>query len=271
MIDDRTVSVEFVDAASGQTFARTDLAATALPASFAVKTTLQLSGESWLVEHADPVTAPEFTATGRLVLTIRRMESMPAEEMLYSLPTICDTLPGTGPATDPDEHLQLHEDDWRQVELLSRKQADQIHTDLDAIQRVYEQHGQRDDEGRLTAFRQIHVRSIAPVAESVSYAKFRSLLPAPQRAYAGVGFQGAAVAVVDSFALKTGALSWYGTVDDDRVSVLALQFNAAGDPVPAAVLGTVLRMFDLVLVDWCRCAAIDADGLTEYLSAIGTM
>jgi len=97
------------------------------------------------------------------------------------------------------------------------------------------------------------------------------LLPAPQHEYEGVRFRGSAEAAVGSFALDVGRLSWYGITDRDAVAVLGLAFTAAGGPVPAACIEPVLRGFDLVVVDWCRCAAIGPDDLTDYLGAVGTL
>jgi hypothetical protein len=51
------------------------------------------------------------------------------------------------------------------VELVSRSLAAVVNAELDAIQRVYERHGQRDSEGRVFGFREIHLRSIVSLAE----------------------------------------------------------------------------------------------------------
>src|SRR2546423_1435250 len=112
----RTVSVEFVDAATGLVFTRSDLPEDQLPDSFAPETTLHLGDDPWLVEGAEPSSAAEFVASGRLVLTVRRLTVSP-QDVLYSLPTICDALPVVGPAPTRVDCLELHEDDWRQVEL----------------------------------------------------------------------------------------------------------------------------------------------------------
>jgi hypothetical protein len=265
----RTVSVEFIDADTGRTFARSDLPADQLPDSFAPDTTLQLGDDPWRVERAEPLTAAQFVPAGRLVLTVRRLVSVPPREILYSLPTICDTVPAVGPAPTQAECLELHEDDWRQVELVSRSLALTVNAELDAIQRVYDRHGQRDAEGRFFGFREIHVRAIVPLAEPVPWPRLRELLPAAQHEYAGVRLRGAAGVVTGSFAVG-GPLSWYGIAKRDLVSVIGLDLATAGGPVPATAIEPVLRAFDLVVVDWCRCAAIEPDGLSDYLRAIDT-
>src|SRR5690348_16903151 len=106
----RTVSVEFIDAPTGRVFARSDLPAGQLPDSFAPETTLHLGDDPWLVEHAEPWSAAEFVASGRLVLTVRRLTTVAPHDVRYSLPTICDALPVVGPAPTPVDCLELHED-----------------------------------------------------------------------------------------------------------------------------------------------------------------
>jgi hypothetical protein len=267
----RTVSVEFVDAATGQTFARSDLPADQLPHSFASETTLHLGDDPWLVERAEPVVATEFVPAGRLVLTVRRLASVPPQEILYSLPTICDTLPRLGPTPTAADCLELHEDDWRQVELVSRSLATAVNAELDAILRVHEQYAERDSDERIVGFRKVHIRSIVPFAEPVSWSRLRELLPTPQQEYEGVRFRGSAQVAVGSFALDVGRLSWYGITERDAMAVLGVAFTAAGDPVAAGCIEPVLREFDLVLIDWCRCAAISPDNLTHYLRAVGRL
>jgi DNA-binding transcriptional ArsR family regulator len=107
--------------ATGVVFARSDLPEGHLPDSFAPETILHLGDDPWLVKHAEPSSAAEFIVSGRLVLTVRRLTTVSPQDVLYSLPTICHALPAVGPAATRDDCLELHEDDWRQVELVSRQ------------------------------------------------------------------------------------------------------------------------------------------------------
>jgi hypothetical protein len=254
------VSVEFVDAETGKGFARTDMPVEQLPDSFAPETTVHLGGDPWVVERADPVTAAECARSGRLVLTVRRIVTVSPRDILYSLPTVCDRLPPFGPSPTPIETLELHEDDWRQVEFVSRDRRSALEEELAAIERVYESHSQRDAQGRVFGFREIHVRRIEPLTQPVPWSALRALLPAPDIEYGAVSFRDHAGAVAGSFALGYGPLSWYGLNDDGAVPVLALRYS--GRPSMATV-ADVLRAFDLLLVDWCRRAAVDADHLAD--------
>jgi len=50
-----------------------------------------------------------------------------------------------------------------------------------------------------------------------------------------------------------------------------LALHAATQPVAAASIEPVLRAFDLVVVDWCRGAAVGVDDLPDYLRAVATV
>jgi hypothetical protein len=262
-----TVSVTFIDSSTGHAFARSDLPAAALPASFAPETTLHLGDDPWLVERAEPPTTVEALTIGRLVLTVRRLQSVPADKILYSLPTICETLPAVSPTPVTTGSLELHEDDWRQVELVSRRLTATVDTELAAIRRVYEDDSQRDADGRIVAFRKIHTRSIIPLADPLSWPRLQGLLPAPPHEYAGVRFRRSAVVVVGSFALGFGPLTCYGITDQSRVTVLGLNLTTDSGSIPVAPVEAVLRAFDLVIVDWCRCTVIEPGRLADYFQA----
>jgi hypothetical protein len=262
-----TVAVEFIDAETGQAFARSDLPASQLPASFAAQTTLHLGGDQWQVERAEPTTAAEFVPAGRLVLTLRRVSVVAARDVKFSLPTICDVVPSVVPAGSDVEALELHEDDWRQIELVSRSLIDAVATELQAIRAIYDSHGVRDGQGNVFAFERIHVRSLVPLAEPLSWRALRDVLPAPEHRRP-VTFRGSTGAIAaGSFALGFGSHSWYGIVDGDDVSVVGLRLERG--PISLTSIEPVLRAFDVVLVDWCRCAVVDPSNLVDYARAVG--
>ncbi|MET7401133.1 hypothetical protein ABZS66_47400 [Dactylosporangium sp. NPDC005572] len=225
------IAVEFVDAASGAVFAQADLRPEQLPADFSVRTTLQLGGEPWLVETA------ARPAPGRLVLTVRRIERAAPELLLYSLPTLCEALPPLAPGPVPGGCLELHEDDWRQVEAVAPAAATVVEAEFAAIRRVYGQH--RDGAG----FRDLHARTVGPLTPRLPW----GALGRPEHEYAGVCFRGAPRPVAGGFAVVVRGVTWYGLREADQITLLAV----AGPVTPTA--GAVLSWAGLALVDWCRC------------------
>ncbi|HYU84275.1 MAG TPA: hypothetical protein VEK80_05670, partial [Kribbellaceae bacterium] len=91
----------------------------------------------------------------------------------------------------------------------------------------------------------------------------RALLPPAE--LGGVGFTGQPGLVSGSFAVPLGTAWVYGVVEGDTVTALGVQPAAAGDL--AAVLRRIMEAFDLVLVDWCRCATVQPASIGSYLAA----
>jgi hypothetical protein len=275
MLHTDLVQVVFVDAETEQEFARAELASGQLPDSFEFSTRLDLGGEPWAVVRADPPTATEFLESGSLVLTLRRIQLMDPQEMKYSLPTFFDPLPPTEAATGAGEHFVIHEDDWRQTELVSRQLAGQVEAELRAIRQIYEQHSRVLGEGAslVRVFDKIHIRQAptAPLATGVSRRRMFGLLPVGGKLYAGVRYRNELSRVVDSFAVAAGPLTVYGQAHGGRVTVLGLA-PSVDAPRPGATtelavgLEQAMREFDLLLVDWCNGRLLGVSDIGDFLN-----
>jgi hypothetical protein len=249
--DEQLIRVVFVDAADGAEFGRAEVAADELPDSFEAGTTLTLAGTDWSVADAEPPISADFRATGTLRLTLRRIDQLDPEDLLFSLPTICDSVPS-------GEQLgALQEDDWRQIEFVAAGLTDVVEAQFRAIRDIYEQQAEFGDDDTLLGFRRLHVREhpAAPLPGLVSKRRLLGLLPpGPDTDSAG------------AFSRTIGPIIVYGLSDGDAVTVLGVQFEGAPEPALAGPLHEVMDTFHLTLVDWCRCALIGPDDLDSYLA-----
>jgi len=218
------VSVLFVDAETGQTVGP----AFDAPAGFEPAATVEVAGQSWAVERA------EYVSDSRLVVAIRKIDPIP----LFCLPSLADERPSTGPGHSREPCLELHEDDWRQVEVVSRAMAGRVADELAEIEGIYSAHCRRDGNGRVAGFSRIHLRTILSLPEPV---------PWPGRDTGEVRLGGAPVA--NSFAHHLGGAWCYGVTGPSGATVVGLHPAAA--PV-AASLRPLLREHDLFVVDWNR-------------------
>src|SRR5262249_38241347 len=124
-----------------------------LPDTFALETTLDLAGAPYVVVRADPQTKAEFAKNKRLSVGLRRLERVDPKKILFSLPTICGAaLPRTSAAAAHDDVVILHEDDWRQCELISNSHSGDISAELAAIRHI------RAEEAATAGWRKIHLR-----------------------------------------------------------------------------------------------------------------
>src|SRR5580700_10637221 len=115
----RKVHVLLIDGASSATIAEVDVEATQLPGTFELSTQLEIAGRTWQVEQAEPLTREAYLASGRLRLVLRELENV-------------------APPTEPLVHgcVTMHEDDWRQVELVSARLELEIAAELEAIRLI---------------------------------------------------------------------------------------------------------------------------------------
>jgi hypothetical protein len=249
MFFSRKVDVTFVDAATGQVFARTEMAPGQLPKTFLLETTMHLGNEPWAVVRAEPATRAEFARTRRLVLTLRRVrvEMVDPREILFSLPTLNDRLPDEAEAADGNE-AALTEDDWRQVEFVSASLRFVVDDEIGEIERIHAE--QRAGIG----FRQLHVRSrVEPPLEGVTIGDVRALGLGAARA---LRLAGHPQRVRGGFAHELpGGWRLYGVAAGEAVTALGL--DPSGEAPPAATIAALeafAREHDLILADWCRCA-----------------
>jgi hypothetical protein len=179
---------------------------------------------------------------------------MNPRDLLYSLPTRSNELPGLeeGSTKPGQQVLELHEDEWRQIELVAHMLESSIEKDMRAVARIHQKH--RQDAG----FNAIHIRKEVPSPLEGTWLtldEVRKDLGETASWLDGVSFQGMAGRLAGGFAVKQpSGLTLYGLQRGGRVQVLALRSpkgltGAEGDL--RRVAGFAAR-HQLYLVDWCR-------------------
>lgn len=260
----RGIRVQLVDFDKRSTFASEYMEPERLPASFEAETTMHRNGEDWLVLEARPMTAAEFCETGELTLVLRKVEKAAfadSDKILFSLPTITNAGPSIAPDTSKleKETVELHEDDWRQVEWVSEEFVGDIEAELNAIRLIHER--EREEYG----FRKIHVREriATPLAgRSITIEALKAAMGEHAVALDGVSVQGVAGIVTDSFAIRLfSSIEIYGIAPGGRVEVLGfqnVQTNNVGD-ADVKKLAEFAATNGLLLVDWCAARVIQPE------------
>ncbi|MDQ7826895.1 MAG: hypothetical protein RDV48_29115 [Candidatus Eremiobacteraeota bacterium] len=193
-------------------------------------------------------------------------------DLLFSLPTICDWMP---PLTErilySGEILALHEDDWRQVELIAYEYCDDIEAMLAGIYDIYEK--ERSPGG---AFRRIFVRDRIADPLSLKSIKVDTLRTHFQDAtdYHFLGYEAFEGIVEGGFTWRTGGgLLVYGRHAGNVLHTLCLEILGRGPGLEKdrQVLEDFCRAHRLVLVDWCFCEALlpQEEGFRTYFSPSG--
>jgi len=254
------VKVSFIDVETDRPLGEATLPLEALPASFEVATTLELRGQPYEVVSASPTTAREFQATGSLRLELRavKVATVAPSDILYSLPTLADELPVMEKGSTKRERrvLELHEDDWRQVEFVALALQASVEVELKAISRIHTEH--RTGPG----FDALHIRENVPAPLEgirLTLAEVRDAWGEAGWWREGLSFRRSTELVAGGFALQvSSALALYGTEREGYVTTLGLQCTGGSADLegPARVLAALAERHQLCLVDWCQVERI---------------
>jgi len=267
-----TIHVTLIDGATGRILGRSDLPIHQLPDSFEMPTTLHLGNQDWHVETAEPMRADEFSRTGALILTLRQVSHVDPNKILFTLPTLDAVIPHPDQRIKAPGHrtLELHEDDWRQIEFVSTKYQREIEAELADIATICREYGV--DNGRFPGFREIHMRKRipSPFDPPLAVAEMWAALGVTGPSFDAVSFERTSGIVPESFAFHIGELTMYGTSVTNSVRCLCLCRHRSALREPA--LSGVQRLMSahsLYLVDWCRMTLLapsDTKSLALYFS-----
>lgn len=264
----RQIRVTLVDAETGESISEMEQPAGDLPETFETYTTLRVGNATWEVMTAEPADRREYLKTGSLRLQIRRVEatSIPISELSYSLPTIDRRMPeiDEGISKFSKNILEIIEDDWRQIEFVSKNHLQAVQAELQRITRVI-----ADSAGNAT-FRDLIVR------ETIQHPLGDVLLSTDEllaemyecKPFEGLGFRNVQGVISDGFAIRTGeGLYLYGQSPARHMTVLGLlRARSAKAPADdASAIAELMRSKELVLVDWCKGIAVESEAASEYI------
>jgi hypothetical protein len=174
-----------------------------------------------------------------------------------TIPTIENTFPAFENKTDTN-NLTLIEDDWRQVEFISKGQKDLIDKALDSINYIFdhEMHHGKD----YSAFKKLHVRRLITNPISISFDRLLELLGDNKREIAGISITGNDGQVKDGFFLSSNGMNYYGLKDDkNNVSVFCLYGAQSDEALQKSIdkVSKFLAIEKLYLLDWIPRKVID--------------
>ncbi len=247
------VVVTFIDDATGESLAVTEMPSANLPKSFEIDTTLHLGDDDWSVVDAQPKTRAEYAKSKTLTLRLRRIELMDPGNLLYSLPSICDAIPTINDQPLSGKEFLLAEDDWRQFEFVSNNLAFEVDDEIAKIRLIHE------TAAAEVGWREIHVRSQPelPLVCDLQLADLASSLNISATSV-GVTYRGARSPITDGYAFTAAHLTVYGVAPNGKVLTIALDQYSDQPPHANSVerLKSLAQELNLDLVNWCRCLRV---------------
>jgi hypothetical protein len=172
------------------------------------------------------------------------MSTVNPNTMRFAIPTINDALPEF--TAKVDTCAFFHEDDWRQIEFVSKDQREAIGYEFLKIQNVYE----RSDS--TNGFSDVAVRTLITKPLSIKLSTLKSYLTSKKIKMLGLGLENNEGQVKDGFFVEIEGVNYYGIANDGIVSTLGI-FSVKGESELRAAtkkLAKLLKAEKLYLVDW---------------------
>ncbi len=229
---------------------------------------MHLGDQDWSVVRAEPSTSAEFAKSGHLMLTLERVQTLPIKDILFSLPTISDEIASISQILKTDQSvLEIHEDDWRQIEFVSKELIGTINSEIAEIRSVIESGMNK------SGFEKCRVRQgLSSPLQEIKFDVVASVFSQSMNTLDGVCYFQYPNLIADGFAFRSSDLSVYGLQSNGMVSVLGFSEISVGeDGLENLILKlqTLMTQHELLLVDWCRAQVVpdDADAIRQYLQS----
>lgn len=192
---------------------------------------------------------------------------MDPKTIYFSLATLNDALPVLDASTMPTkEDLVIHEDDWRQLEAVSRTLDMQIEEEVADVRRILKE--KSTVSGAIRIFSEIHVRKriSRPLPTPIAWNELLDACGVQPASVRGVGLRDGQGTIPGGFAFQI-AQSWiYGIRQEDQVIALCFEpYSAPGlGDAEARRLADFLGKSKVLIVHWpsgtavrCKEAVID--------------
>jgi len=255
--DFKHIQVLFFEVGAVKPFAQSELPVEQLPDTFQIETTLHIGNDDWMVSEAIPSSKAEFRKTGKVTIRLFKPTKLtvPPSTILYSLPTITDDAPALVNAPSLENVLVVHEDDWRQVELVSATDVQAVQSEVASVRQIL-------DTQRVanSGYRSIHVRKLIPeplLSVSLSLVDLKRAFGTSHE-YTGVAFSKAAAIIVGGFAFRSsnGWIVWGQSKPDGTILAACFRLEQGPNPATDAGLATLLSSRQLLFVDWTHLVVL---------------
>lgn len=250
------IKVQFIDSTNGSIVGVSQMMPEQLHETFAIETTMSISGSQWLVKDAVPANAVDFIKTKSLILKLEKIESIDVNNLLYSIPTISNEFPAFSEHTlFNDFETTISNDDWRQYEFLYPQALPLIDIELDKITHVIENHSRQISED-MVAFAKCHVRDIiGEPALNINFTKLKELLGVSE--VGSLRIAGSDGFVLNSFSLTTTSSVFYGAcLKEDSVTHLCI--NSFSENTITEI-EKINKCFGVLFVNWYQCEVISSN------------
>lgn len=193
------------------------------------------------------------------------IEMIDSNNILMTVSTIENSLPGTNGLSKDSLDLNLLEDDWRQIEFISKKHEAKVIQELDSINYIIDNESVEVGED-MFAFKDLHVRKLIPNPLDVGltlneFQSYFSSFKSGSLSFNQIG------KVNNGIYFNLSNFQLYGLVDDSKITVLGFYGLTSWENLKVfnAEIKNMMSKYDLILVDWRARKIINKDEFSSYL------
>lgn len=194
-----------------------------------------------------------------------KIEMIDPNDILMTISTIENTLPGTNDQPKDSLDLEILEDDWRQLEFILRKHQNAINNEIDSINLIIKNESVEVGENMI-AFKNIHVRKSIPkpLDEGIELSELQEIFSSFKTGSLSFSQYGKAN---NGIYFSISDFQLYGLITDSKVTAFAFYGLSTWDNLTIfkTELKNLMEKYDMVLVDWRSRMVIEVDGIDGYL------
>lgn len=187
-------------------------------------------------------------------------------DILYTTPTLENALPEFEDKMDAS-NMQFHEDDWRQIEFLSKDLKSSIDKEITKIKDVYDNHSHKGDT--YTAFKKVTVRDLITQPLSIDFSELQACLSDKKLTINGLSLHNNPGQVKNGFSFSANGIDYYGQLDDTKkVKWFCIYSVDSQESMKASIdkLSKLLATENLYLVDWRQMQVFDETNIkTDFV------
>lgn len=192
-----------------------------------------------------------------------KVVTMNPNDILFSTSTLNNALPDFEEKTDSCAFF--HEDEWRQIEFISKDQKSSIDKEIVKIEDIYDNFSHKSET--YTAFKKVAVRELITQPLSVDFSKLKSYFTDKKIKIQGFGLENNPGQVKNGFFFAINGVNYYGLVDNNTVKTFCIYSAGSDEELKSSTenLSKFLATEKLYLVDWRAMHVFDETNIKSEL------
>lgn len=241
------IEVQFIDNFNGETIGVSEIPVDQLPETFTVSTNVKVLENDWTVEEAIPANSTEFIKSKKLILKVRKIETINISDIWATLPTIEYTFTNLVTQSPFNDYtIKIHGDDWLQQEFISAENSAEIDTIIEQIRESAKD--QEDADGRII-YKKCFARQFptAKINDTIYLNDIQEEFKVDK--IGGLGFSNFNGYAENTFVIEALGTYFYGQLNEDN-SLRSFAIYDIGCVTETERLESIARKLKLNFVDW---------------------